>query len=67
MSRAEAFRVISDKDFNQSMKDVVHAHDPGMKDEAPAAYKDIHRVMRGQKGLVKVLHELTPLLSVKGR
>jgi tRNA-splicing ligase RtcB len=67
MSRAEAFRVISDKDFNQSMEDVVHAHDPGMKDEAPAAYKDIHRVMRAQKGLVKVLHELTPLLSVKGR
>jgi tRNA-splicing ligase RtcB (3'-phosphate/5'-hydroxy nucleic acid ligase) len=67
MSRAEAFRVISDKDFNQSMEDVIHAHDPGMKDEAPAAYKDIHRVMRGQKGLVKVLHELNPLLSVKGR
>lgn len=67
MSRTEAFRLISDKDFNQSMEDVVHEHDPSIKDEAPAAYKDIHRVMRAQKGLVKVLHELTPLLSVKGR
>ncbi len=67
MSRAEAFRAISDKDFNESMEDVVHAHDSSMKDEAPAAYKDIRRVMRGQKGLVRVLHELNPLLSVKGR
>ncbi|MBN1590610.1 MAG: RtcB family protein [Pirellulales bacterium] len=67
MSRAEAFRVITDKDFTQSMEDVIHAHDPGMKDEAPAAYKDIHRVMRAQRGLVRVLHELNPLLSVKGR
>ena len=67
MSRAEAFRTISDKEFNQSMQDVIHAHGPGMKDEAPAAYKDIHRVMRAQKELVKVLHELTPLLSVKGQ
>jgi tRNA-splicing ligase RtcB (3'-phosphate/5'-hydroxy nucleic acid ligase) len=67
MSRAEAFRLISDKDFNQSMEHVVHDHDPRIKDEAPAAYKDIHRVMRAQKGLVKVLFELTPLLSVKGR
>ena len=41
--------------------------DPRIKDEAPAAYKDIRRVMRAQKDLVKVLHELRPLLSIKGR
>jgi tRNA-splicing ligase RtcB len=67
MSRGEAFRRISDKDFSKSMEDVVHEHDPRIKDEAPAAYKDIHRVMRAQKDLVKVLHKLQPLLSIKGR
>ena len=67
MSRGEAFRTISDKDFSNSMEGVVHEHDPRIKDEAPAAYKDIRRVMRAQKDLVRVVHELHPLLSVKGR
>jgi tRNA-splicing ligase RtcB (3'-phosphate/5'-hydroxy nucleic acid ligase) len=67
MSRGDAFRSISDRDFISSMDGVVHDHDPRIKDEAPPAYKDIRRVMRAQKDLVKVVHELTPLLSVKGR
>ena len=48
------------------MEGVVHGHDTRIKDEAPAAYKDIRRVMRSQKDLVKVLCKLQPLLSVKG-
>jgi tRNA-splicing ligase RtcB (3'-phosphate/5'-hydroxy nucleic acid ligase) len=67
MSRGDAFRAISDKDFADSMEGVVHQHDVRIKDEAPAAYKDIRRVMRSQKDLVRILHELQPLLSVKGR
>jgi tRNA-splicing ligase RtcB len=67
MSRTEALRAISDNDFLRSVEDVVHEHDPRLKDEAPAAYKDIRRVMRSQKDLVKVLYELRPLLSVKGQ
>jgi tRNA-splicing ligase RtcB len=67
MSRGDAFRTISDRDFVSSMEGVVHDHDPRLKDEAPPAYKDIRRVMRAQKDLIKVLHELRPLLSVKGR
>jgi tRNA-splicing ligase RtcB (3'-phosphate/5'-hydroxy nucleic acid ligase) len=67
MSRGDAFRTISDREFFSSMESVVHDHDPRIKDEAPPAYKDIRRVMRAQKDLVKVLHELQPLLSVKGR
>jgi len=67
MSRGEAFRRISDKDFTNSMEGVVHEHDPRIKDEAPTAYKDIRHVMRAQKDLVRVVHELRPLLSVKGR
>lgn len=66
MSRAEAFREISDEDFRRSMEGVVHGHDTRIKDEAPAAYKDIRHVMRSQKDLVKVLYKLRPLLSVKG-
>jgi tRNA-splicing ligase RtcB len=67
MSRGDAFRTISDKDFASSMEGVVHQHDARIKDEAPAAYKDIRRVMRSQKDLVKILYELQPLLSMKGR
>lgn len=66
MSRAEAFRTISDDDFLQSMEGVVYGHDTRIKDEAPAAYKDIRHVMRAQKDLVKILYELRPLVSVKG-
>jgi tRNA-splicing ligase RtcB len=66
MSRSDAFRAISDKDFRRSIEGVVHRHDTRIKDEAPAAYKDIRHVMRSQRDLVKVLHELRPLLSVKG-
>ena len=67
MSRRDAFRTISDKDFASSMEGVIHEHDARIKDEAPAAYKDIRRVMRAQKDLVRVRHEVLPLLSVKGR
>jgi len=35
-------------------------------DEAPSAYKDIHRVIRMQEDLVDVLVELQPLAVVKG-
>jgi tRNA-splicing ligase RtcB len=67
MSRGDAFRTISDKDFANSMEGVVHQHDVRIKDEAPAAYKDVRRVMRSQKDLVRILYELQPLLSAKGR
>jgi RNA-splicing ligase RtcB len=46
---------------------VVCAHSDLLLDEAPAAYKNIRVVMRGQSDLVKSVFELTPLLSVKGR
>ncbi|MCE5267700.1 MAG: RtcB family protein [Planctomycetaceae bacterium] len=67
MSRGDAFRDISDKDFRNSMEGVSYQHDARIKDEAPAAYKDIRRVMRAQKDLVRIVHELQPLLSIKGR
>jgi len=35
-------------------------------DEAPSAYKNIDDVMRNQADLVSIVHELRPLLTIKG-
>jgi len=67
MSRAAAARAISEKRFRESMSDVLCAHDQVLLDEAPDAYKDIYTVMRGQSDLVKILHEVHPVVSIKGR
>jgi tRNA-splicing ligase RtcB len=37
-----------------------------LRDEAPAAYKDIRAVLRAQKEMVKVIRTLRPLLNYKG-
>ena len=66
MSRKEAFKRISEKDFLKSMQGIVFDRDHRNKDEAPAAYKDISRVMRAQKDIVRIVHRLRPLASIKG-
>ncbi|MCX7998637.1 MAG: RtcB family protein, partial [Leptospiraceae bacterium] len=40
--------------------------DKGVLDEIPKAYKDIDVVMRQQKDLVEIMHELRQVLNVKG-
>ena len=37
-----------------------------LRDEAPAAYKDIKSVLRAQRDLVKVTRVLRPVLNYKG-
>ena len=37
-----------------------------LRDEAPAAYKDIKTVLRAQRDLVKVTRVLRPVLNYKG-
>ena len=37
-----------------------------LRDEAPAAYKDIKAVLRAQQDLVKVTRVLRPVLNYKG-
>ena len=64
-SRTEAIKKISNKEFKRSVSNVYHEWDSRLKDEAPAAYKDINTVMRGQKDLVKIVTELHPMLSIK--
>jgi tRNA-splicing ligase RtcB len=67
MSRAAAARSISPKRLRESMDGILCVHDGLLLDEAPDAYKDIRTVMRGQSDLVKVLYELRPVVSIKGR
>ncbi len=67
MSRAAASRTITQRQLMERMEGIVCVHDGVLLDEAPDAYKDIRSVMRGQGDLVKILHELTPLVSLKGR
>jgi hypothetical protein len=37
-----------------------------LRDEAPAAYKDIRAVLKAQRELVKVVRTLRPVLNYKG-
>ena len=37
-----------------------------LRDEAPAAYKDIHAVLRAQADLVTVTRVVRPILTYKG-
>jgi len=37
-----------------------------LRDEAPGAYKDIHKVLKAQRELVKVTRTLRPMLNYKG-
>ena len=67
MSRTAAARSISPKQFRERMNGILCVHDGLLLDEAPDAYKDIRTVMRGQSDLVKVLYELRPVVSIKGR
>jgi tRNA-splicing ligase RtcB len=66
LSRGSARRTITREQLEESMAGVAARLDDRHIEEAPAAYKDIHRVMRCQRDLVKVRVELSPILSVKG-
>lgn len=37
-----------------------------LRDEAPGAYKDITKVMRAQKELVRITRRLRPVVAFKG-
>jgi len=68
MSRTEARQRISLRELERDMRDVWYdtrlAH--RLRDEAPAAYKEIGAVMRAQRSLTRIVRRLRPLLSYKG-
>lgn len=68
MSRSAARRHVTLKDVSQQMRGVWYdsRHADDLRDEAPAAYKDIRAVLRAQRELVKVTRTLRPVLSYKG-
>lgn len=66
MSRSDALRSVSERDFRTYMEGVLYDYDDRLKDESPLAYKNSAQVLRSQKDLVKIRHELKPLLSIKG-
>lgn len=68
LSRTDAARKISPRDFTRQMAGVCfnERRAAALRDEAPAAYKDIRQVMRAQRDLVRITRELHPVLSYKG-
>jgi tRNA-splicing ligase RtcB len=68
LSRTEAARKVNVRDLSRQMGPVWfdHRRAAALRDEAPSAYKDIRKIMRAQRELVRVTRELSPLLSYKG-
>jgi tRNA-splicing ligase RtcB len=68
MSRSEARHRISLRALRGQMKGIHFDHRLAsrLRDEAPAAYKDIGKVMRAQHDLTRVVRRLRPVLSYKG-
>ena len=68
MSRDEARRRVSTRELGRQLHGVWFDPRvaPALREEAPAAYKDIAAVMRAQRDLVRIVRKLTPVLSYKG-
>jgi tRNA-splicing ligase RtcB len=69
MSRKEASQRITRRHLLSQMEGVWfdHRRVDSLRDEAPAAYKDIEKVMRAQKDLTRIVRRLRPVLVYKGR
>jgi tRNA-splicing ligase RtcB len=69
LSRTEARRTVTEAGLRRQMSGVWYDHrlSETLRDEAPAAYKDIRAVLRAQHELVKVIRVLRPVLNYKGR
>ena len=69
MSRTEAVTRISAKALRREMSDVWFDHRKmaSLFDEAPSAYKNIRKVMKAQKELVRIVDQRRPILNFKGR
>jgi tRNA-splicing ligase RtcB len=67
LSRTEARRTITRRDLDRQLDGIAwdHRQADALRDEAPAAYKDITQVMRAQHKLVRITRRLRPVLSYK--
>ena len=68
LSRTVAREQVSERELRRQMAGVWYDYRLAnrLRDEAPAAYKDIRAVLRAQKDLVKVTRTLRPVLNYKG-
>lgn len=68
MARGEAMRRISARQMERDLEGVFYEarFADRLRDEAPSAYKDISKVMRAQKDLVRIVRRLRPVLVYKG-
>ena len=68
LSRTAARRKVTEAELRRQMRGVWFDHrlSDKLRDEAPAAYKDIRAVVRAQHELVKVIRVLRPVLNYKG-
>ena len=68
LSRTDARRQISKADVLRQLRGVWFDHRlaDALREEAPAAYKDIAAVLRAQHDLVRILRRLRPVLCFKG-
>jgi tRNA-splicing ligase RtcB len=68
LARTAARATISPRQLARQLTGVWYDHrrTAALREEAPAAYKDIRAVMRAQRPLVRIVRELEPVLSYKG-
>ena len=68
LSRTAARAKITERDLRRQMEGVWFDYrlSAKLRDEAPAAYKDIRVVARAQRDLVKITRVLRPVLNYKG-
>ncbi len=68
LSRTAARAKVSERELRRQMNGVWYDYrlSDKLRDEAPAAYKDIRAVLRAQRDLVKVTRVLRPVLNYKG-
>jgi tRNA-splicing ligase RtcB len=69
MSRQAARKSISSRELHQDMHGIWYDYrmNDALREEAPAAYKDIRAVLRAQRDLVRITRVLRPVLNYKGR
>ncbi len=68
LSRGAARSRFSGRDLQRQMEGIWYDYrlTGKLRDEAPAAYKDIRAVLKAQRELVKVIRTLRPVLNYKG-
>jgi tRNA-splicing ligase RtcB len=66
MSKTQARKQFTMKQFQNSMKGIRAVVKEETLDEAPFAYKDIFKVLKEQKDSIKIIKHLKPILNWKG-